>query len=789
VTRRTRRLAAAAAIAGGLVAAWLLIGWRGAARTASGADLGRLPRGVSAGDLNVIVITLDTTRWDRIGAYGDRAAETPNLDRLAAEGVLFEQTVAVAPLTLPSHASMFTGLLPPRHGIRDNGGYVLDPGRRTLASWLKAGGWQTGAFVGAFVLDGKFGLNQGFDTYVDKFDVSKYRSVSLGSVARRASEVVDHAMPWLEAHAGQRFFAWLHFYDAHSPYAPPEPFRTRFADRPYSGEIAYVDQQVGRVLQWLDARGLADRTIVLAIGDHGESLNEHGENTHGLFIYEATTRVPFIVRTPYSHARGRRVASVVRGDDVMPTILDLVGRQPPGDIQGRSLAPLMAGAVADLNLDAYSESLYARNHYGWSELRSLRSGRFKFIATTRPELYDLERDPGERQNLFDERRQLADRMAAELERLAAEDPAAAAGPSAVDPETRERLAALGYIGSFAHAARTPGRTLPDPKDKIGIFNVMTSAHETGAEADPRAAIERLEGVVAQDPDILDAWVMLGNEYFRQRQFGDALARYRRALEINPEYDLAIINLANAYRALGQYDAAILGYERYLQKDPKNAWVRYQLGELYVDLEKLDQAETAFRQALSDDTRVASARNALGVVAFKRGDLRKAEEEIRAALAQKADVRLAHFNLALIAEQRGDLQTAIQEYQKEIDTHATAYKAAFNLAKLYERMGNAAAQEASYRKAIELNPRFAEGYFYLAKLFLDQGRQLDDAVALARQGLEVGGDSEFAPLGHYVLADVYSRRGMTAESRREAERGKEKEARLRSRAARRGSAGN
>ena len=764
--RFTRKwlLASAVAIAAVGAAAWF----------ATGRDA------VRDSDLNVLIITLDTTRADRIGAYGDRGAVTPNLDRLAQEGVLFEQAITSAPLTLPAHSTLFTGLLPPRHGVRDNGGYVLDPRHLTLAKSLKDAGFNTGAFVGAFVLDGKWGLDQGFDTYVDKFDVSKYKSVSLGDVARRADEVVANAMPWLEQHADRRFFAWLHFYDPHSPYEAPEPFRSQFRDRPYAGEIAFVDHQVGRILRWLDTRGLADKTIVIAIGDHGESLNQHGEGTHGLFIYEATTRIPFILRAPLDEARGRRVKGVVRSEDVMPTVLDLIGRPVPSHVQGRSLRPLMVGDVTDLNLDAYSESLYPRNHYGWSDLRALRSGRFKFIATTKPELYDLERDPGELTNLYGERRQLADRLAAELQRIGAEEPGAESGPSAVDPETRERLAALGYIGSFTQNPRRQGEALPDPKDKIDIFNLMTSAQEANGKENVESAIDRLQRVVRMDPNILDAWIMLGNEYFRKREFRLALEQYKRALAINPDYDLATINLAGAYRALGDYDAAILGYERYLQKDPKNAWVRYQMGELFVDLNQLDKAETAFQQALADDTRVAAARNALGVVAFKRGDLSRAEKEIRAAIAQKSDVKLAHFNLALVAERRGDVQTAIREYRMEIDTQANAYKAAFNLAKLYEQLGNGAEQEAAYRKAIELNPRFAEGYFYLAKFYLDNGRNFDEAIDLAQRGLQLVGPSEYAPLGHYVLADLYNRRGQHADAQREVERGRAREAAMRAR---------
>jgi arylsulfatase A-like enzyme/Tfp pilus assembly protein PilF len=752
---------------------WILQRGR-TATSSSGVALGSLPSGVSQDALNVVLITLDTTRWDRLGAYGDRDAQTPNLDRLASEGVLFEQAITSVPLTLPAHSTIFTGKLPPRHGVRDNGGYVLDPKNRTLAAMLKDSGRSTGAFVGAFVLDSKWGLNQGFDTYYDKFDVSRYRSVSLGDVARRGNEVVDNAMPWLEQHAGGPFFAWLHFYDAHSPYDPPEPFRSRFRDRPYAGEIAFVDHQVGRLLQWLDTKNLTERTIVVAIGDHGESLNEHGEGTHGLFIYDATTRVPFIIRAPFSDLAGRRIKSAVRSEDLLPTILDLIGKPVPQEVEGQTLLPLMTGAKADLDLGAYSESLYARNHYGWSDLKALRAGRFKYIATTKPELYDLEKDPGELVNLYDERRSLAERMAGELERLGTEQTVSGDAPT-VDPETRERLAALGYIGSFSQTVHKPGEALPDPKDKIDIFNLMTSAHETNGKTDRAAAIARLERVVAMDPNILDAWLMLGNEYFRAHDFSAALRQYQRALQINPDYDLAIVNLAGAYRALGNHDAAIIGYERYLQKDPKNAWVRYQLGELYVDLDQLDKAEDSFRRSLADDTRVASARNALGVIAFKRGDLSRAEQEIQAALTQNPEVKLAHYNLALIAEQRGDLQKAAREYQVEIDQQPNAYKAAFNLGRLYEQMGNAGAQEAAFRKSIELNPYFAEGYFYLAKLYLDQGRNFDEAIDLAKHGIGIGSRSPYAPLGHYVLADLYSRKGRAADAQREAEKGRALEA--------------
>src|SRR5690606_25893040 len=249
---------------------------------------------------------------------------------------------ASVPPPLPSPSTMCPGLLPPRHGVRDNGGFVLDPRSVTLAERLQERGWATGGFVGAYVLDAKWGIAQGFDHYFDEFDLSKYKRISLGDVARTAGEVVDAAIPWLEAHADRRFFAWLQFYDPHTPYAPPEPWKGRFEGRPYLGEVAYVDAQIARVTNWLTSRGLADRTVFGIVADHGESLGEHGEGTHGLFIYDATVKVPLVIRTPYAGTKGRVVRDVVRSHDLTPTILELLGLPGDDEMDGRSLAPLLA---------------------------------------------------------------------------------------------------------------------------------------------------------------------------------------------------------------------------------------------------------------------------------------------------------------------------------------------------------------------------------------------------------------------------------------------------------------
>ncbi len=750
---------------------------------AAGTNLGPLPRGVSRAQLNLLVITLDTTRADRLGAYGFREIETPALDRLADEGVLFEQAMATAPLTLPSHSSIFTGQFPPEHGVRDNGGFFLSPKQLTLASFLKARGFRTGAVVGAYVLDGKWGLNSGFETYVDDFDLSRIKGgFGVGDVKRPGNEVVDRALPWLETVKDKPFFAWLHFYDPHSPYESPQPFRSRYAERPYSGAIAFTDAQVARVIAFLEANHLLDRTIVAVMGDHGESLNQHGEGTHGFFIYESTQRVPFIIRAPFELTRGgRRVADPVRSVDLFPTVVDLLGITPPAGLAGVSLAPLMTGARRTLDLEGYAEALYPLHHFGWSELRAWRAGRYKVIDAPRPELYDLDKDPHETNNLYAARRSVADAMLGRLrERESGEARAAAAAQAApeVDPDARARLAALGYVGSFVATVGSTTADRADPKDKIALFNMITEAREIASEENSFERVAAmLNKVIAEDPKVIDAWFNLGNAYYKVGRFQEAIKYFARALELKPDYDLAVINMANAYRKLGRDDAALTGYERYLSIDPKNANVRYQVGEIYMDRGDIEKAEENFTAALDLDERVAAAHNALGAIAFTRGDIAAAERRIRTALEIKKDVRLAHYNLALLAEERGDRATAEAEYKRELEHHPDSYKAAFNLSRLYEESGRRQLQVDALKRAIGANPGFAEGHVVLARLYLQDGR-LPEALDLARKGLSLDPRSPLAPLGHYVMADIYNRMGRHRDAERAAALGRQLEARLR-----------
>jgi arylsulfatase A-like enzyme/Tfp pilus assembly protein PilF len=766
--------------AAGAVTWWLLTPRD--VRSTAGIDLGRLENGVSARDLNLVVITLDTTRADRIGAYGARDVETPALDGLARDGVLFEQAVSVAPLTLPAHSSIFTGKFPPEHGVRDNGGFFLDPGQLTLAEVLKGRGYRTGGFVAAYVLDSKWGINQGFDTYFDDFDISQSKGLSPGAIQRPANEVVDKAIPWIEAAKDSRFFAWLHFYDPHTPYRPPEPFLSRYKGHPYNGEVAFADSQVGRVVATLQALGVYDRTVIVVMGDHGESLGDHGESTHGFFVYNSVTRVPFMIRAPYSRMRARRVADPVRAVDVMPTVLDLLGVPTPKGVSGASLVPLVTGSAVELNLDAYSEAMYPLHHYGWSDIRALRAGRYKVIDAPRPELYDVDRDPSEATNLYDQRRSLGDGMIAQLRKQETDFQKTKAPLPAgdIDPEARARLAALGYVGSFVASASDPRTGRADPKDKIGLFNklgeAMDLSREAGNEAEPfDKIVGLLEDVLQEDPQVIDAWFMMGTLHVRHGKAEQAVKYFTRTLSLKPDYDLAVINLAQAYRQLGDDDAALAGFERYLQLDPKDAYVRYEIGEIWLDRGDFNRAEQLFRKALEIDPGVAAATNALGVLAFWRGDVDGAERLIRQAIQTKPNVRQAHFNLALIAEKRGDVAGAEREYVEELKLHPESYKAAFNLSRLYEQVGEREGQIEALKASIKSNPRFPEGHFYLAKAYLDAGTNLEEAARLAKKGLEIGPKSAQAPLAHYVLADIYNRQGRAGEAAREVAAGRALEA--------------
>jgi len=736
-------------------------------------------------ELNVLFFTLDTTRADHIGCYGYTRIETPNIDRLAQEGILFKDAVSQAPLTLPSHSSIFTGTYPLYHSVRDNGGFYLEPDKITLAKVLKQGGWATSAFIGAFVLDSRWGLNQGFDYYYDNFDFAKYKTISLDSVQREGGEVIKAFFEWFDKNDQKKFFSWIHLYDPHSPYEPPEPFKTQYSGRPwglYDGEIAYVDTLIGRVVEVLKKKDLLEKTIIVIVGDHGESLGEHHENTHGFFIYDATVSVPLIVRLPSSRLKGKIVSTQVENVDIMPSLLQMLGLPIPPEVQGKSFVPLITGKSSGEERLAYSETYYPKYHYGWSELKSLRRGKYKYIQAPKPELYDLSQDPHEQVNVYSSNIALGKKFGMELKRLQEKMSAKGIeekGPQRLDRDAEEKLMALGYIGGFTSRHKlAKAENLPDPKDKILLFNRIKQAEGASADKNYDEALKLIGEVIQEDPRIMEARNVRAQVYLELDRTEEAVLESQEALKIDSEYEAAIFTLAQAYKKLKKYNEAIAGFNRIIQLDPRDPKPYLNLGEIYIDTKDLEKAISYLEKAIAADPQhSAMAHNLLGSAYLEKKRLDPAEKEITTSLEMRPRIPDAHYNLGLLYEEKGDLKRAIEEYKKEIEIHPAAYPAHFNLALLYGKMGYLREQVNEFKETIKSNKNFARGYLFLAKAYLDLNENHEEAINLAKKGLELEPEAESAPLGHYVLADIYNRLGRWQEYNSEVEKGRALEQKL------------
>jgi tetratricopeptide (TPR) repeat protein len=587
---------------------------------------------------------------------------------------------------------------------------------------------------------------------------------------------MDDALRWMEGAREKKFFAWVHLYDPHAPYDPPEPFASRFARQPYLGEIAYTDQVVGRLTAWLRERGLMERTVIVLTADHGESLGDHGENAHAYFIYGATTHVPLIVRTPWG--RHGRSAAQVSSVDIMPTVLDLVGLPPQPGIDGRSLARAVLDPAAKLGHVAYSESYFPRYHFGWQHLRSLRDGRYAYIDAPEPELYDLAADPGESRNIFKAYSQRAEDLRVKLEALAKAREDSAPARQTMDPETLQRLAALGYVGNVIDV--DPNAVLPDPKAKLKLFQAMGAAKDLAQDQRYEEAVAKMREVVAEDPKIIDAHLTMGNWLVRLKHGEEAAAAFKQALALKPDDDIALGNLARVYLARGREKDALDALEVFktaLRLNPKSPQSWYQLATIYLDLGHYDDAEATFKEALAANPKMGASYNGLGVIAFTRGRVDEAARLIEKGLALEPRLRTAEYNLGRLAEARGEAARAETLYRSELETYPDNGRARFNLAQVLRARGDRQGYLAQLRAGVEQAPDFGACYWYLAREELGAGR-LDEAADLARRGLEAQPVSEVAPLGHYVLADVYNRQGQAAKAQEEVGKAQRLEAALR-----------
>lgn len=615
---------------------------------------------------NVVLVTLDTTRADRIGAYGYALAETPALDRLAREGVRFDDATSQSPLTAPAHAALLTGQYPGRLGIRNNASSPVPDSAVTLAESLRGAGYRTGAFIGAFVVDRAYGFAQGFDVFDAAF--AGFRHDIKGQVQRPAKEVVDPALAFIAAApANAPFFAWIHLYDAHTPYDPPPPYNVKFAKRPYDGEIAYADAQLGRIVSALRASGALDRTIVVVVGDHGEALGDHGEDDHGIFLYEAVTRVPWIVRLPNGERAGSVVAEQVRQVDLTPTVLDLAGARVNARTDGESVAALIRGTARRDPPPSYTETWYPELHFGWSRLRALRVGEWKYIAAPKPELYDLRTDRGERRNVIGERSSVASRMAGELEAIERGFGAAAtATPPQPDAETIARLRSLGYIGL---AAPPSGGRGADPKDRIGAMRQFR-ALLTAAAGDLKArrhdaALATLKTAVALNERAYDAHVLLGSVYQQKGDLERAVGEFDAAALLNPVMAAPYVLAADAYLGDAQLQRAMARADKAAALEPDSGEVASLRGKIFERAGRGGEALAEYQRAIALNPSDTAARGRLAGLAMNMGRHDVAEPQLRTLLKLKYQPARTHFALGKLAEARGDRTGAATEYRRAL----------------------------------------------------------------------------------------------------------------------------
>jgi arylsulfatase A-like enzyme/Flp pilus assembly protein TadD len=602
-----------------------------------------------------VLVTIDTLRADRVGVYGAPGGITPNLDRIARAGAFAATASAHVPLTRPSHATLFTGLLPWQHGIRDN----LSPGALppvpVMAEGLKAQGFATAAFVSSIVLSPHGGLGRGFDVFSDQMP-SPPGSRFINTLQRRGDQTLREAVGWIEQNHGRgRLFVWLHLYDPHDPYEPPEPYASRFRDRPYDGEVAYADGLVGELDGVLARLGLRDTTLLAVTSDHGEGLGEHGETLHGFFVYQTTLAVPLILRGP-GIRQGRRLAGTVGLVDLYRTLLDLAGVAPPAGAGGRSLAAALRGGAELPDAPLYAESLVPLLHFGWSDLRVLREGRWKYVQAPRPELFDLAADPGEQRNLAAAEPARASAFQAALGRvLDQERKTAAAEPGAGIPvDLLEKLGALGYVGGAAPAqTSTPGA---DPKDKIADFRLANALMREGLvrlnERDFAGSAGRFQELLRRGIASFEAHFYLGRALLGLGRPAEAVRHLEEAVRRAPALADGWRSLAQARLALGRKAEARKAYESALPLAPNDAKLRVLLGELLRDLGQPDAAAARLREAVDLDPADASAWNSLAMTLGGEGRLAEAEAAFRRAMALNDRNHRYAYNLGLILLRQG-----------------------------------------------------------------------------------------------------------------------------------------
>jgi arylsulfatase A-like enzyme/Flp pilus assembly protein TadD len=632
---------------------------------------------------SVILITLDTTRADRMGFLGSTRGLTPNLDALARQSVVFTRAYSQVPLTTASHATILTGTYPQFHQVNDFG-VPLAPDLPYAPYIFRGNGYHTAAFVGSLVLDPDTrsapGFERGFDTYDAGFHRRRMGEDRYQAIERRGGEVVAHALTWLNAHQKGPVFIWVHLYDAHDPYDPPEPYKTRYASAPYDGEIAYADSAVGKLLTYLRAHGLYDSAVIAVMADHGESLGEHGETTHGIFLYDETIRVPLLFKLPRERAAGERIDSRAGLVDVLPTILQEAGISIPKEVQGESLVSLLKPAVASKAAEpsreraAYAESDYPHRTFGWSSLRSLRTGKYLFIDAPRKELYDQAADPKSEHNLSTTSAAVTNTLGGQLDAFRQKTSTTKEAPKvAPDPGLQERLNALGYVATDSSSSAMPGikDTGADPKDKAEVVNLLHRAEMLKEDNHFQESVPLLEQVIALEPNLPITYLQLGTALTSLKDYDKAVPVLRKAVEMRPDLTVP----------------------------------RYQLGSALFETE----------------------------------DFAGAAEQFETAVARSPNWPEAHLSLATAYARLGRLTDAIPEYEKVIELRPKHYSAHLLLGRALALSGKPADAVPNLVIAAELQPKSPEPHMFLADAYVKLGQTADaERERATAQRLRAGG---------------------------------------------------
>lgn len=688
----------------------------------SRSELPAILDGTAAG-FNVLLITLDTTRVDCLGCYGHPTIKTPNIDRLAREGVLFSQCMATCPLTLPSHASIMTGTYPFVHRARNNGRYLVDEGNVTLAELLARDGYATAGQVSAYVLDAIWGINQGFAEFrSESGDADEQQRIEKMEKlqSETADQVVDRALGWLDSTKPEKFFLWTHFFDPHEPLNPPPRFQAAYQDQ-YLAEIAFVDEQVGRMLDELRKRGLLDRTLVMLTADHGESRNDHQEPSHSYYVYDATMRVPLILWQPQLVQGGGRIDSQVSTVDIFPTILAMLRVDEPASIQGTSLAPLIDGRTSDLHIAAYGESLSAQHSFGYAALRTIRADGWKYIHAPTPELYDLRNDPGELRNVAPLHPDRVAKLRDKLETLVAESSAIVSGAKRaeqLDAEATQKLSALGYIGGYippeAVDETEDVNTFqgPDPKSEIEAYNKFMYARSLDLQEKYEQARQVLVALIETRPDLPAYREQLGKVLRKLERTTDAIEQYEKLVELRPNHPTA----------------------------------RFYLGRLYGDLEAWSDSVRHLRRAAELMPTDEDTWTSLALALRESGEYDQAENTFRKVIEIKPDDNGARGELAALLQRRGLWRESKTILADGLERSPQDIDAANNLAWLLAtapidvlRDGERAVQLAEQVRAAlpEENPAVLDT---LAAAYAEVNR-FDDAVQTAEKAITLIGDAE------------------------------------------------